>query len=73
MNTATHCAECGKELGPNKYIISPTTGGICRNRAWCSDCYEPSLKTATKDRVKNYYTAVTPKKWDDGTEDDHET
>jgi len=63
MNTATHCHECGKELvGRNRYNVSPTGGGVCQNKAWCPDCYEPLHKAAIKNRVEHYAHAPSKSK-----------
>lgn len=58
MNIATNCDNCGRTLGPDKYVVSPTEGGVCQKRGWCPGCYETLHKLATKARVErrpNYY------------------
>lgn len=64
LNKVTNCHVCGKTLGTDRYIMSPN-GGICRNKAWCPDCYELAQKAATKQSVE-HYAARTTAAWDDG-------
>lgn len=72
MNTATHCHECNRPLGKDKYIQSPD-GGICRNKAWCPGCYENRHNVKTTHRVATYAARPSPK-WEDGErrDDDEE-
>jgi hypothetical protein len=68
MNIATHCNECSKPLGPDRYNVSPTGGGICKNIAWCSTCYENLHKTCSRHRLEPV-TSRQPYDEEDDNED----